>query len=106
MKIHDHCLMGFVLCCSMIASSICHAEEPPVPTRIFIESDREIVGQFIFQFEKPIEPKPLTVKSYYQPLFKAHSVLVDTLTLEILDRLLGLDMPDTATPYRTHGGVI
>jgi hypothetical protein len=25
---------------------------------------------------------------------------------EIWDRVWGLDMPDVATPYRTHGGVI
>ncbi len=25
---------------------------------------------------------------------------------EIWDRIWGLDMPDVATPYRTHGGVI
>jgi len=25
---------------------------------------------------------------------------------EIWDRIWGLDMPDLATPYRTHGGVI
>lgn len=25
---------------------------------------------------------------------------------EIWDRFWGLDMPDLATPYRTHGGVI
>lgn len=25
---------------------------------------------------------------------------------EIWQRIWGLDMPDTATPYRTHGGVI
>ena len=25
---------------------------------------------------------------------------------EIWERIWGLDMPDTATPYRTHGGVI
>ncbi len=25
---------------------------------------------------------------------------------QIWERIWGLDMPDTATPYRTHGGVI
>lgn len=27
-------------------------------------------------------------------------------TTEIWERMWGLDMPDLATPYRTHGGVI
>ena len=27
-------------------------------------------------------------------------------TAEIWERVWGLDMPDLATPYRTHGGVI
>ncbi len=51
---------------------------------------------------------PNQVISAFQPLFKAHSVLIqiDNIILGTLDKLVGEEVEVETTPYRTHGGVI
>lgn len=68
-------------------------------------------GQIIYRIEEDATEDPLSV---FQPVIKAHAFLIqiDIFVLSSLKGLLdveswwGMDMPDTKTPYRTHGGVI
>lgn len=82
-------------------------EFPPTVTELYVSS---LIDQVTPTGSPPT--KEIQFEDCITPFFKTYTILenIDSVILEVLDLVAEpdkeLDMPDTKTPYRTHGGVI